>query len=82
MEEGCCDSETVHEVRVAREREWLLRLTGALGSRKEPGFDSQRCGKPSKVFISLICHMSAECSLVCLACILWKYFLAPPVITL
>ena len=83
MEEGCCDSEAVHEVRVASEREWLLRLTGPLGSRKEPGFDPQHYGKPSKVFILFVYHMSVECSLVCLACILWKYFFfTPPVNTL
>lgn len=38
-EEDWCDSEAVLEVRAAGAREWLLRRTGPLGSRKESGFD-------------------------------------------
>lgn len=43
-------------------REWLeVRLTGPLGSRKEPEFDPQGCGKPLGVFILFIYPMSVEC---------------------
>lgn len=61
-------------------RERLVRLTRPSGSSTESGFGPQGCGLQE--FSSYSLSMPVECPSVCLVCVLWKYLLAPNVLTL